>query len=240
MRVLKKEKIFYKFIMDKFKRFEKKINIHFKNKNLLKQAFVHRSYLNEHPNCQLKHNERLEFLGDAVLEFIVTTYLYNKFNQREGVLTNWRSGLVNTENLSKKAKALGFNDLLFLSKGEKKSKGKARKVILANTFEALIGAIYLDQGIKKCKKFIKDFILKDFSEKKAKYFEDAKSLFQKIVQGKLKITPVYKILNESGPAHKKLFEVAVYVGKKMIAKGKGSSKKEATFDAAKNALRVFK
>jgi len=227
--------------MDKFEKLEKKINLYFKDKNLLKQAFVHRSYLNEHPNFSLHDNERLEFLGDAVLEFIVTSYLYKKINQREGVLTNWRSNLVNMENLSKKAKTLGFNDLLYLGKGERKSKGRAKKAILANALEALIGAIYLDQGIKKCAKFVENFIIKDFfKEKRKKLAEDPKSLFQKIVQGKLKITPVYKVLEETGPAHKREFKVGVFVGKKLVAKGKGLGKKAATFDAAKNALKALK
>ena len=227
--------------MKNFSILEKKLGIKFKNKNLLKQALIHRSYLNEHPEEKLEHNERLEFLGDAVLELIVSEYLYQNYQNPEGELTAWRASLVNANNLSNLAKNLGINDFLFLSKGEAKSTGKAREIILANTFEALIGAIYLDQGLKQAKNFIKKHLIKQLPEIIEKeLYKDPKSKFQEIAQGKFKITPTYKVLKEEGPAHEKKFTVGLFLNEKFIAKGEGSSKFEAEVEAAKKGLTVIK
>lgn len=216
---------------------EKKIKINFHNKDLLRQVFVHRSYLNENPNFKLGHNERLEFLGDAVLELVVTEYLYNNFNNPEGELTNWRSALVKGQMLSTISEELDINKHLYLSKGEKKSMGKARQIILANTFEALIGAIYLDQGYKMCQKFIAKWLLKYLPEILSKHlYKDAKSKLQELIQEKQSITPTYKVISEEGPDHNKKFKVGVYISDKMIASGEGNSKQEAEQDAAQKAL----
>jgi ribonuclease-3 len=196
--------------------------------------------LNENPDFYLPHNERLEFLGDAVLELVVTEYLYQNYPQKsEGELTNWRSALVNSKELAKIARNLGFNDFLLLSKGEAKETGKARQYILANTFEAFIGAIYLDQGYQVCQEFIKKHLIKELPEIIEKgLYKDAKSRFQEEAQERLKITPTYKILEEWGPDHAKHFIAGVFLGKQLIAKGQGSSKQEAEEEAAKNALEV--
>lgn len=226
--------------MKDFSKLEEKLNIEFKNKDLLKQAFCHRSYLNENPDFPLEHNERLEFLGDAVLELIVTEYLFKNYpGKTEGELTNWRSALVNSQMLSKVAKKLGFNDFLLLSKGEEKDVGKAREYILANTFEAFIGALYLDEGYKSCQKFVLENLIIHLSEIiKKGLFKDPKSRFQEEAQERLKITPSYKVLEEWGPDHAKHFVVGVFLGDEMIAKGEGSSKQEAEEEAAKRALKI--
>lgn len=218
-------------------KFEKKIGIFFKNKDLLNQVFVHRSYLNENPSFGLEHNERLEFLGDAVLELIVTEYLYKNYPNPEGELTNWRSALVRGEKLSQVSTKLEINDYLYLSKGEQKSIGKSRQLILANAFEALIGSIYLDKGYKKTQEFIKDNILIYLDEiLDKKLYRDAKSSLQELSQDKLSITPSYKILEESGPDHDKHFTVGVYIGDELIGRGVGSSKQAGEQDAAKSGL----
>jgi len=221
-----------------FSPLEKKLNLKFKNKDLLIQAFCHRSYLNENPDFYLDHNERLEFLGDAVLELIVTGYLYQKYPKKpEGELTNWRAALVNAKMLFEASKDLDFNDFLLLSRGEAKELGKARQYILANTFEALIGAIYLDQGLDSCKKFIKKNLIKKLPHIiEAGLFRDAKSRFQEKAQEMVGITPVYKVLEEWGPDHAKHFIIGVFLNKELVAKGEGSSKQEAEEEAAKNAL----
>ncbi len=226
--------------MKDFSKFEKKLNLKFKNKDLLVQSFVHRSYLNENPKLKLFHNERLEFLGDAVLEQVVTEYLFLKYPQKmEGDLTSWRAALVNAKILAETARNLGFNDFLLLSQGEEKEKGKARHYILANTFEAFIGSLYLDQGLGACKKFIKKHLLKELPLIiKEKLFKDAKSLFQEKAQEKLGITPAYKVLKESGPDHSKNFIIGVFLSKDLIASGQGSSKQEAEEKAARKALKV--
>ncbi len=226
--------------MKDFSKLEAKLNIEFKNKDLLKQAFCHRSYLNENPDFPLEHNERLEFLGDAVLELIVTEYLFKNYpGKTEGELTNWRSALVNSQMLSKVAKKLGFNDFLLLSKGEEKDVGKAREYILANTFEAFIGALYLDEGYESCQKFVLENLIIHLSEIiKKGLFKDPKSRFQEEAQERLKITPSYKVLEEWGPDHAKHFVVGVFLGDEMIAKGEGSSKQEAEEEAAKRALKI--
>lgn len=220
--------------------FEKKINANFKDKNLLKQAFVHRSYLNENRDFPIGHNERLEFLGDAVLELVITDYLYEKYPQKtEGDLTSLRSALVNANALYVVAVDLGVNDYLLLSRGEAKDTGRARQYILANTMEAIIGAIYLDQKYEKAKEFIYQFItpLIDKIIEEGSWI-DAKSLFQEKAQEFDGITPSYKTIKEFGPDHDKKFTVGVYVGKELVAQGTGDSKQEAEQTAAKEALKA--
>jgi len=211
-----------------FSQLEKDLGVEFKDKDLLTQAFVHRSFLNETPDFKLSHNERLEFLGDAVLELVVTKYLFLNYPDKlEGELTVWRASLVNTKMLSKTAKRLGFNDYLLLSQGEIKEEGKARQYILADTFESFIGSLYLDQGIEICKDFIIKNLIKELPKIiKERLFEDAKSCFQKEAQEKVGITPTYSVLKESGPDHKKDFVIGVFLGKELVAKGEGSSKQE--------------
>ena len=227
-------------MMKDFSKLEKKLNISFKNKDLLVQAFCHRSYLNENPKFRLFHNERLEFLGDAVLELVVTEYLYLKYPKKtEGELTSWRAALVNSKMLAKIAQGLHFNDFLLLSLGETKESGKARECILANTFEAFIGSLYLDLGYKACQKFIKKYLIKELPQMIEKgLFKDAKSLFQEEAQEKKGITPNYKVLKEWGPDHAKHFTIGVFLDEELVAKGEGSSKQEAEETAAKNALKT--
>jgi len=226
--------------MKDFSLFEKKLNLKFKNKDLLIQAFCHRSYLNENPDFYLSHNERLEFLGDAVLELIVTEYIYQTYPKKsEGELTNWRAALVNAKMLSRIAKNLDLNDFLLLSRGEVKEIGKARQYILANTFEAVIGAIYLDLGYKVCQNFIKKYLIKELPHIiEARLFKDSKSQFQEEAQERVEITPTYKVLEEWGPDHVKHFIVGVFLDKELVAEGEGSSKQEAEEKAAKNALEI--
>ena len=226
--------------MEDFSKLEKKLNIKFKDKDLLIQAFCHRSYLNENPKFDLEHNERLEFLGDAVLELAVTKELFKKYPKKtEGELTNWRAALVNAKMLSESAKKLDFNDYLLLSRGEAKELGKARQIILANTFEAFIGALYLDKGFEVCNKFIGKYLMSELPQIIEKnLFKDSKSFFQEQAQEKTGITPVYKVLKEWGPDHAKNFTVGVFLGKELVAEGGGSSKQEAEAEAAKNALEI--
>ena len=222
-----------------FSAFQKKIGITFKNNNLLRQAMVHRSYLNENPNFELGHNERLEYLGDAVLELIVTDYLYTTFPEAtEGDMTNWRASLVNSKMLSDIAKPLDIDSLLYLSRGESKdSEGKARQYILTNALEATIGAIYLDRGYTYAEKFIKKYIIPHLTTIIEKRLDvDPKSRFQELAQEKIKITPHYEVLEENGPDHAKKFAIGVFLGKERIATGEGTSKQEAQVDAAQNAL----
>ena len=224
--------------MKDFSTFEKKFKIKFKDKGLLTQAFVHRSYLNENPDLALEHNERLEFLGDAVLELVITEYLFHHYPKKaEGVLTSWRAALVNSKMLAEVARDLNFNDFLLLSKGETKETGKARQYILANTFESFVGSLYLDQGFEDCKKFIKNNIIPKLPEIIEKgLFKDAKSAFQEEAQDKEGITPVYKVLRDWGPDHAKSFVIGVFLEKELVAEGEGSSKQEAEEEAAKAAL----
>ena len=226
--------------MKEFDVLEKKLGLTFSNKDLLTQAFVHRSYLNENPDFRLDHNERLEFLGDAVLELVVTEYLYNEYPQKnEGELTNWRAALVNAKMLMLIAEELGFNDFLLLSRGEKKELGKARQYILANTFESFIGACYLDAGYNQVATFIKKYLLSKLAEIiERKLYQDAKSHFQERAQKKKKVTPMYKVLKEWGPDHKKKFTVGVFLKTELVAEGEGYSKQEAEEEAAKEALRI--
>ena len=231
------------FIGKDISKLEEIIKIKYKNKNLLRQAMVHRSYLNEHPSFRTSHNERLEFLGDAVLEIVVTEYLFYNFPDRdEGQLTNWRASLVNSKMLATVANEIGLEEFLYLSKGESKDKkSKARQYILANTVEALIGSLYLDQGMRPTKKIIKKYILSklDYILKHELYL-DPKSKFQEKAQEKTGITPHYKVLNESGPDHIKVFEVGLFLGKEQISQGRGSSKQEAQVDAAIEGLKKNK
>jgi ribonuclease-3 len=217
---------------------EKNLGVKFKNKKLLEQAFVHRSYLNENPGCKLKNNERLEFLGDAVLELIITNYLFENYPNPEGELTTWRAALVNSKMLSEVANSLGFNDYLLLSKGEKQDTGRARQFILANTLEAVVGAIYLDQGLKRAEKFVeKKLVCRLPRVLKEKLYLDPKSQFQEEAQGHVGITPSYEVLKESGPDHAKSFVIGVYLNSELVAKGKGPSKQTGQEDAARKALK---
>lgn len=220
---------------------EKKIGVNFDNPDLLNQVFVHRSYLNEHPDFGLGHNERLEFLGDAVLELVVTEYLYKKFNKPEGELTSLRSSIVRGAMLSNISKDLELGSYLLLSKGEEKSGGKARELILANTFEALIGAIYLDQGYSVTEKFIHNVLLIHLGEIiKQELYKDPKSTFQEWAQERKSITPSYKVIEESGPDHDRKFVIGVYLSDELIATGRGASKQKAQEDAAAKALNKYK
>lgn len=218
--------------------FEKKLDVQFKNQDHLLQALTHRSYLNENPDFRLGHNERLEFLGDAVLELAVTEDLYEKFPDKpEGELTSFRAALVNAKILSDVALNLGVNDFLMLSRGEAKDTGRARQYILANAFEAIVGAIYLDQGYGAAKKFIDGCVmnlLDDVLNKKL--YKDPKSLFQEEAQERAGITPSYDVIRETGPDHDKIFIVGVYLGKELVAEGEGPSKQSAQESAARNAL----
>ena len=225
--------------MKNISKLEQSIGVKFKDQEVLTQAIVHRSYINEHPEFKLDHNERLEFLGDAVLELVVTEYLYNNLPNPEGDLTNWRASLVNGSNLAEVSKNLGIDEFLMMSKGESKDKNsKARQYILANAIEAIIGAIYLDQGLKIAKKFIAENILSGLKEIIAqKLYIDAKSSFQEKAQEKIGVTPIYKVLESSGPDHAKVFKIGVYLEKELIATGAGTSKQEAQTEAAKKALK---
>ena len=210
--------------MKDFSKLEKKLKVNFKNKDLLKQAFVHRSYINENSGFKLGHNERLEFLGDAVLELVTTEHLYSNYPNPEGELTNWRASIVNSQMLAKLARKINLEDYLYLSKGEAKdTNGKARNYILANTYEALIGAIHLDGGYKQASKFINENLIPELPHILSnELYLDPKSKFQEISQEKLGITPSYKVLKESGPDHDKKFQVGVYLEKELIGTSTGS------------------
>lgn len=218
--------------------FQKSIGIKFKNEALLIQAFVHRSYINENRQSGLEHNERLEFLGDAVLELAITNWLFKNYTDKpEGELTAYRSALVNADTCADIAKKIEMENYMMLSKGESKDKGRARQYILANALEALIGAIYLDQGLEIATKFIDDhFVPLIDSIIKKKSFIDSKSLFQEKAQEYEGITPSYRTIKESGPDHEKKFTVGVFIGKEQIATGDGISKQIAEQNAAKEAL----
>ena len=219
--------------------FEKNIGVKFLDKKLIQTALTHRSYLNEHRTIK-EHNERLEFLGDAVLELVVTECLYKKYKNPEGDLTNWRSALVKTETISDVSKELGVEDYILMSRGEARSFGRSRQLILANAFEAIVGAIYLDQGFETAKKFIEqNLIVKLDKILKDKAYIDAKSQFQEVVQEGEAVTPTYEVLDEEGPDHDKIFTVGVYVGSKQWGVGKGASKQQAQIEAAKAALKKY-
>lgn len=218
--------------------FEKEIGVSFKDKALLQQAFVHRSYLNENPDFPHGHNERLEFLGDAVLELAVTEYLYRTYPNPEGELTNWRSALVKGEMLSSLASELGMEPYLQLSRGEMKGNGRSRQLILANAFEALVGAIYLDQGYETAQAFVHRVLLGRLEDIIATgAYIDSKSHLQELAQERLGVTPNYEVLSESGPDHAKEFRVGVYLGEREAGEGSGASKQTAQQAAADQALR---
>lgn len=223
-----------------FSEFERTIGVEFNDKKLLRQAFVHRSYINENKDADLGHNERLEFLGDAVLELVITDYLYKKYpDKTEGDMTLYRSALVNATTCAAVATKLGVNDFLVLSKGESKDVGRARQYILANTLEAIIGALYLDRGYEVAKDFIGRHISPLIGNILAEgSWMDSKSRFQERAQDIEGSTPSYKTLKETGPDHDKRFTVGVFVGAKMVASGEGESKQDAEQEAARKALKV--
>ncbi len=221
-----------------FKEAAQKLGLTFKNLDHLIEALTHRSYLNENRTHKGNHNERLEFLGDAVLELAATRFLYDKFpNKPEGDLTAYRASLVNTVSLAAVAQTLGINDMLLLSKGEAKDTGRARDVILANAFEAITGALYLDQGYDAAEAFLAKNLFPKIDDVIAKRaWQDAKSRFQEMAQEKKGITPSYKTVSETGPDHARTFIVAVCIGSEEIAQGEGKSKQDAEQAAAQNAL----
>ncbi len=212
----------------------------FDDPELILAAFTHRSYMNEHKKSAKEHNERLEFLGDAVLELVVTEYLFNNYSEPEGILTNWRSALVRTESIGAASARLEYEKMLRLSRGEKQGSERARQQILANTFEAVIGAVYLDKGYEASKKIIHDHILSTFEEiLETGSWRDPKSRLQEVAQSVDGHTPVYKVLAEEGPDHDKIFTLGVYVGSKLLGKGSGSSKQNAQQKAAEAALKKY-
>ena len=217
---------------------EKRINYSFKNSKILQEALTHRSYLNENPRIGVSHNERLEFLGDAVLELAVTEDLYARFPQyEEGTLTSLRAALVNYQMMATVARSIELEKFIRLSRGEAKDLGRAREVILANAMEALIGAIYLDSSYASARAFVFRIVMPNLQEIMDKgLYKDAKSLLQEKVQADFKLTPTYKLIEEKGPDHNKIFNMGVYFGEKLIANGDGPSKQEAEVVAAKNAL----
>lgn len=223
-----------------FSSFEKKIGHTFKKRALLEQAFTHRSYINENRSSKKEHNERLEFLGDAVLELVVTEFLYEKYGDKtEGDLTAYRAALVNTVSISEAASILGMNEYLLLSRGEAKDTGRARNIILANTFEAFIGALYLDRGYETAKAFIGAQLFHKIDDVVARrLWQDAKSKLQEIAQEELGVTPVYELVHQSGPDHEKQFKVAVHLASSRVADGSGRSKQEAEQAAAERALQI--
>jgi len=216
------------------------LGIEYDNIDLLVTAFTHRSYLNEHRKTVSEHNERLEFLGDAVLELVVTEYLYGNFKEPEGILTNWRSSLVRTESIGAAAAKYGFEPLLRLSRGEKHGTDRARAQILANSYEAVVGSLYLDKGYGAAKAFITKSILSTFKEILATgSWLDAKSHLQEVAQSREGNTPVYKVLSEEGPDHEKIFTVGVFVGGHLKGTGTGPSKQSGQQKAAEAALRQY-
>jgi len=221
---------------------EKKLGISFKNKDLLTEALTHRSYLNEFPRWHLPHNERLEYLGDAVLELLVSEELFERFpKEPEGRLTVLRAALVNYQILAKVAESLELDRFILMSRGERKDTGKAREVILANAIEAVIGAMYMDQGLEKLRQFVGKYVMNNLDGVlKTKSYRDSKSELQELVQDRMKLTPTYRMIEESGPAHKRVFKMGVYFGEKFVADGEGASKQEAELAAAKNALKKQK
>lgn len=210
----------------------------FLQKDLLRQVFIHRSYLNENPGCRIGHNERLEFLGDAVLELVVTEFLYKNYPNPEGELTNWRSALVRGQHLAEIASELKLGGWLLLSRGESKSGGKSRQILLANMFEALLGAMYLDAGLEVVRTFIDAHVttrLPNILDKEL--YIDPKSKLQELTQAQVGVTPHYEVIKEEGPDHSKEFTVGVYLGQKKLAEAKGSSKQTAEQAAAEQAIR---
>lgn len=224
--------------IEKLVELEDRIGVKFSNHDLLLQALTHRSYINENPRWHLDHNERLEFLGDAVLELVVTEYLYNNYPNPEGELTNWRAALVNSVMLAKISNKFDLNGYVLLSRGEARDTGRARQYILANAVEAVIGAVYLDQGYQAADGFIKKFVLTELHDVlESGSYKDYKSLFQEKAQDLAGITPTYEVIKEWGPDHAKHFHVGVYLEKDLIGEGAGPSKQDAQQAAAENALK---
>ncbi len=220
---------------------KEKLDVEYKNIELLVTAFTHRSYVNEHKKTAREHNERLEFLGDAVLELVVTEYLYASFSEPEGILTNWRSALVRTESIGAAAAKFGFEPMLRLSRGEKHGTARARAQILANSFEAVVGSIYLDQGYEAAKTFITKSILATFKDiLESGSWMDAKSHLQEVAQSKDGYTPMYKVLSEEGPDHEKTFTIGVFVNGELKGQGTGPSKQAGQQKAAEAALKTYK
>lgn len=214
-----------------------KLGVEYNDIELLVTAFTHRSYLNEHRKTVKEHNERLEFLGDAVLELVTTEYLYTNFSDPEGILTNWRSALVRTESIGAAAARAGFEPMLRLSRGEKRGTERAREQILANSFEAVVGSLYLDQGYEAAKKFITENLLDTFAQiLESGSWMDPKSHLQEVAQSQEGFTPVYKVLEETGPDHDKVFKVGVFVGNQLKGVGSGPSKQSGQQKAAEAAL----
>lgn len=217
-----------------------KLGFEYKNIDYLVTALTHRSYVNEHKKSASEHNERLEFLGDAVLELVVTDYLYRNYNEPEGVLTSWRSALVNTDSIGASGELLGYEPLLRMSRGEKKGSSRARQSILANAFEALIGSIYLERGYDDAAIFVDKHILSKLEGIiSSGSWRDPKSHLQEVSQRIDGHTPVYKVLGEDGPDHDKIFTLGVFVGSKQMGKGTGASKQLAQQQAAKAALEAY-
>lgn len=217
-----------------------KLHTTFNNIDLLITAFTHRSYLNEHKKSVQEHNERLEFLGDAVLELVVTQYLYTTYSEPEGILTNWRSSLVRTESIGAAAAKFGFEPLLRLSRGEKRGTDRARAQILANSFEAVVGALYLDQGYDASKHFITEAIISTFEQiLSSGSWMDPKSHLQELAQSQETATPIYKVITEEGPDHDKEFTVGVYVNDILRGQGTGPSKQAGQQKAAEAALAFY-
>lgn len=220
---------------------EKILGVSFVNEELYREAFTHRSYLNEHKKHQINHNERMEFLGDAVLELVVTDYLFRNFDNPEGEMTAWRSALVKTESLAEVAERLELGQYLMMSRGEAKSGGRTRQALLANMIEAIIGALYLDHGYDTAAEFITKNVISQLETilKEGTYI-DAKSRFQELAQEKEGVTPHYQLLAEEGPDHEKIFTIGVYVGSRLCGKGQGNSKQNAQQAAAAEALASYK
>lgn len=219
---------------------KKKLGYEFKNIDLLITALTHRSYVNEHRKSVSSHNERLEFLGDAVLELAVTDYLFSNFEEPEGVLTSWRAALVRTESIGEAGDKLGYEPLVRMSRGEKQGGDRARQQILANAFEAVIGAIYIERGYDDAYKFVADHILYKLEAiLKSGSWRDPKSHLQEVAQKNDNQTPNYRVLNEEGPDHDKIFTLGVYVGDRLMGKGTGPSKQTAQQEAARNALEAY-
>lgn len=220
---------------------KEKLGYDFENIDLLVTALTHRSYLNEHKKSASEHNERLEFLGDAVLELVTTDFLFSNYDKPEGILTAWRSALVRTESIGAAGERLGYEKLIRMSRGEKQGSARARQQILANAFEATTGAIYLDKGYEAAKKYITDNILSTLPQiLEEESWRDPKSYLQEISQARDGFTPIYKVLNEDGPDHEKNFTLGVFVGDKKMGEGEGPSKQIAQQEAAREAIRKYK
>ena len=220
---------------------KEKLGYDFDNIDLLVTALTHRSYLNEHKKSANEHNERLEFLGDAVLELVTTDFLFSNYDNPEGILTAWRSALVRTESIGAAGERLGYEKLIRMSRGEKQGSARARQQILANAFEATTGAIYLDKGYEAAKKYITDNILSTLPQiLEEESWRDPKSYLQEISQARDGFTPIYKVLNEDGPDHEKNFTLGVFVGDKKMGEGEGPSKQIAQQEAAREAIRKYK